>query len=192
MTKTIKIISLLWVILILLASYTAYNSAQEGKEIIEAIKTALLMIGGLGVVISIVYQAESMLINSKQISQKIEFDKIENSFELLKDWDNSSLLEARKYTRQIKKERQTISDDKLLEKIKEDLDLEHSLVMTFNFWEQVYLSINKDRVDSSILEIAFKDIYLDMHKRFEVWINKFSSESTKTTLNDLQKLWSRS
>jgi len=192
MTKRIKIISISWVILTLFASVTAYDSAKEGNELIEAIKTSLLMIGGLGVIISIVYQAEAMFVNSKQISEKIEFDKIENSFELLKDWDNSSLLGARKYTRKIKKERTTISDNELLKKIEEDLDLEHSLVMTFNFWEQVYLSIDKGRVDDSILQTAFKDIYIDMHKRFEVWINKFSSEDTKMTLDNLQKLWTKS
>ena len=192
MTKTIKIISGLWIVLTIFASYTAYSSAQDGKELIEAIKTALLMIGGFGVVISIVYQAEAMLVNSKQISKKIEFDKIENSFELLKDWDNSSLLEARKYTRKIKKERTQISDEELLKKIKDDLDLEHSLVMTFNFWEQIFLSIQKDRVDNSILETAFKDIYIDMHKRFEVWIDKFSSDGTKATLNGLKEIWSKS
>lgn len=97
MTKT-KIISISWSILTILASITAYNSAQDGKEIMEALKTALLMIGGFGVIISIVYQAEAMIINSEQVSKKIEFDKIENSFELLKEWDNPSLLEARKYT----------------------------------------------------------------------------------------------
>lgn len=80
----------------------------------------------------------------------------------------------------------------LLDKIKNDLDLEHSLIMTFNFWEQVFLSIKKERVDNSILEIAFKDIYIDMHKRFEVWINKSYSETAKGTLKELKELWSES
>jgi len=185
----IKIISFLWLALGLFASISAYKSAVAGNEIVETIKMALLMLGGLGVVIAIVYQAESLVENSKQINSKINFDKVENSFQLLKDWDNPSLLEARKFTRNIKKKREQISNEELLAEIENTNELEHSLVMTFNFWEQVYLSISNERVEKIVVQKAFSSVYCDMYKRFEVWIEKSCSTDTKLALKSLHEMW---
>jgi len=183
------VISLLWLILGIFACISAYHSALVGNEWVETIKMGLLMLGGLGVIIAIIYQAESLVENSKQIAMKMDFDRVENAFELLKDWDNPSLLEARKYTREIKKNRDIISDQSLLNQIASTNDLEHSLVMTFNFWEQIYLSIENERVDESIVKQAFGQLYCDMYKRFEVWINQSSSSDTKTSLKALNDKW---
>jgi len=185
----IKITSGLWILLGVFTCFSAYSSASAGNELVETIKMGLLMIGGLGVVVAIVYQAESLAENSKQLSGKIDFDKVENSFELLKDWDNPSLLETRKYTREIKKRRDSISDKDLLDEISSTNDLEHSLVMTFNFWEQIYLSLISNRVDEKIIKKAFSQVYCDMYQRFEVWIKQSSSSDTKESLKELYDKW---
>ena len=189
MTNLKWIVSAIWVIVAIAICYSTYGLAEENKKILETINVFFLILGGFGVILSIVHQSESILLNNKQTAEKIEFDKIENSFKLIKDWDNPSLLEARKYTREIKALRTGISDDDLLKKIKEDIDLRHSLIMTFNFWEQVYLSIEKDRVDSKILETSFKDTYIDMYDRFKVWLD-LTPNTTTQSLRNFRTKWS--
>lgn len=186
MSRTL-IISGLWVLLTSFACFSAYASATSGNELVDTVKMAILMIGGLGIVVSIVYQAESMVHSTNQLSAKIAFDKVENSFDLMKHWDNPSLLDARKYTRKIKKK--DISEFDLIAHIEGSSNLEHSLVMTFNFWEQVYLSIQENRVNNKLLKKAFGQIYCDMYGRFKAWVNKNSSSETSGSLRELNDLW---
>jgi hypothetical protein len=181
--------SLFWSVIAIFICYTTYELAEETKKILETIKIFFVILGGYGVLISIIHQSETIIMNNKQIEDKIQFDKIENSFNLLKDWDNPSLLEARKYTRKIKELRPSISDNTLLDEIKKNEDLNHSLIMTFNFWEQVYLSIKNDRVESNILKTSFKDTYIDMYDRFKVHLD-LNDNSTTQSLQDFRTLWS--
>jgi hypothetical protein len=184
-------VSLAWAVLSVAACWNAYEAAVANEQITALIQMALLMLGGLGVVISIIHQSESMIANTAQMRSQIEFQKMENTFSLFSDWDNESLLGASKLTRQVKKEEDSLSKIQLLEKINGDENLEHSVIMAFNFWEQVYLSVKNDRVHEDTLKEAFQELFCDMFKRFKPWIDEGSSSpSTKASLIQLNSQWS--
>ncbi len=188
MTKRIIYISLLFVIWCL-----ATWAMIDTKTNFEAFKFFVISLGGYGVISSTFLNIWNAWEASKNINDKILFDKTENSFKYFERWDSQSLKEARDLTREIKKMKSTLSDDDLLEKIQACKSTERSVITMFNFWEEIHKSIIADRVNSVILKEAFGGVYCDMYLRFKVWReeknkNKDNAEGMKA-LDDLNKLW---
>jgi len=179
MTKIKWIISALWIILTIAICFSTYNTALESKKIIDAINIFLLMLGGFGVIFSIIHNTESIIENNKQIKEKIEIDKIENTFQLLKDWDDEHLFKARKLTREIKDMRDTISNQDLISKIDSDPDLRQSVILVFNYFEHVRFSIKQKRIDTKIFKESLSGTIIDIIKRFEPYSKKLGEQNNK-------------
>ncbi len=179
------VITLLWIlggIGLMLSVNTNYNAPDKTLELI---KTALLILGGLGVIMPTYLNVWQSLENNKINESKIAFEKNENSFRLMEKWEDSTLLEARRFTRKIKEKKDTISNNDLLAEIAKDEKLRESIITVFNYWEQVRLSIDYDRVNEKFIQDAMDDIYLDMYLRFEPWIKTRS----QTHQDDAKKLY---
>ncbi len=186
-TRIIFIASLLiiWVI----ASYFAIDFTGDTKDVLTLIFVSL---GGYGVIAATFLNIWNAWDSTKHLSDKMEFDRTENSFKYFERWDNQSLKEARDLTRQIKKDINNWSDDELLKKIKNCESTERSIITMFNFWEEIYKSIVANRVDAELLKISFSEVYCDMYIRFKVWREdkkSNGSENITKSLDALNKLW---
>ncbi len=161
---------------------------------LESLRFIVISLGGYGVISSTLLNIWNALEASKNITDKILFDKNENSFKYFERWDNQSLKEARDLTREIKKAKSAMSDDDLLKKIQGCESTERSVITMFNFWEEIYKSIVTNRVNSEILKEAFSGVYCDMYLRFKVWREdkKKNNDNAQgmNALDELNKLWS--
>jgi hypothetical protein len=154
---------------------------------LEMIKTSFIILGGLGVILPVYLNTWQSLENNKIYENKIEFDKIENSFKIIEKWDDASLLEARRYTRKIQQERNNISNNDLVTNIESNEKLKESVIMVFNYWEKVRLSIEHSRVDEKMIKEALDTVFIDMYERFKPWIEKGGDDYKK----DIEKLFKR-
>jgi hypothetical protein len=100
---------------------------SENAKPDEIAKIIFLGIGGLGVFLPLFLSVANAM-------ESRAFEKIENTFELLTKWDDSSLFEARKYTRKIKQSKSSISDDDLIKEITSDELLSQSIILVANYF----------------------------------------------------------
>jgi hypothetical protein len=175
MWRLFWIILICWILLIIGVSWATWSNATSDK-LIETIKMIFIVVGGLGIVLPAFFSGWSTIQSSNMASNDNKKKLIENSYDLITAWDDPSLLDARDYTRNMKKRIPDISANDLLREIEEDVGLQRSLALVFNFWEKVRISIKYGRVDSSLIEHQLGEIYLDMCQRFKPWIDKRSSE----------------
>ena len=136
---------------------------------------------------------------SKNVQDRIEFDRIENSFEFMRRWDSPSLKEARDYTRKIKKEKDKLSPEELYKRIEgpyqeeneieKQESLQRSIITMFNYFEEIKLSIDHNRVHGEVLKIALREPYLDIFERFQPWLKKRNLESQLKLLEELRNKW---
>lgn len=180
MTKTKIFISILWVILTIAICYNSYNLASETKKINDVVNMFLLMLGGYGVIFTIASSTEALL-------EKMKNDKIENTYQLLKDWDDEHLFKARKLTREIKDQKNELSDNALVEKIEKDAELRQSVILVFNYIEYIRFSIKQDRICTDLFKESMKDTIIDIIKRFEAY-SKRLSQQTHDDMQECRKL----
>ena len=189
MSKTQIWILVLWIILTLVTCYTTYAIAIDNKKILDTINIFLLMLGGYGVVFSIIHNSESIRSNNQELKEKMEYDKIENTFMLLQDWDNPHLFKARKFTRTIGDERSDISDTDLISRITSDPKLRQSVILVFNYFENVRFSIKHKRVDIHMLKSSLGTTIIDIINRFQPYAVTLSEEH-RSDMEELKELLS--
>ena len=189
MTKLKWGITFLWFALTIAICYNIYSIAIEAKKITDTINTFLLMLGGYGVLFSIMHNTESIIENNKQIEEKMKRDKIENTFQLLRAWDDEHLFKARKFTREIKDRRDTISNEDLIKSINSDLELKQSTILVLNYIEHIRVSINHSRIDTQIFKNSLGATMIDIIDRFEPYI-KAQGEQNLQDMKECKKLLS--
>ena len=149
-------------------------------------KTIVMSLAGYGVLCTTTLTIWNAWETSKNFSEKIDFDKTENSFKYTERWDSSSLKEARDLTRSLKKVEKEMSPQELLQKINECDATERSVITMFNFWEEIYRSIEAKRVNEAILKDFFGEVYCDIYERFKTWREQ-KRENGKS--NEALKCW---
>jgi hypothetical protein len=164
------------------------QTSSESDKLLELIKSGFLILGGLGVILPTYLNIWQSLENSKIIEERIEFDKVENAFRLIEKWDDNSLLKARQFTREIKNLRDSISNNELIKRVEGDAELKQSVIMVFNYWEQIRLSIERGRVNESLIKSALACVFIDMYERFKPWIN--TNEEYRLDIKKLYDRWS--
>lgn len=165
-------------------------TAGSQSRTIETAKVALLMLGGLGVVLPTYLNIWQSLENNKVLEERLRFDKIENSYALIARWDTDNLLKARKFTRELKAKQKHLSPRDLIDMIENDPELKQSLIMVFNFWDGLRISMDQGRVDEDLVEDAFWENYLAMYDRFLPWI-RTQSPKYQADLKKLHDMWDR-
>ncbi|MGL4407231.1 MAG: DUF4760 domain-containing protein [Zoogloea sp.] len=164
--------------------WIAYTSAPptNSTTFIEVTKTAFLCLGGLGVILPLYINA------TNSIEGRIG-EKIENTFSLIEKWDDPHLFSARKLTREIRDARSSLSDDGLIDKIKNDEELRQSVILVSNYFEQVRFSIVNERIDVKQFKATLGSVIKDIIKRFEPYFKTLGQESIDD-LKQLEKLLS--
>lgn len=147
---------------------------------IEITKTVFLCLGGLSVILTLYLSVTNAM-------EGRSFQKIENTFNLITRWDDPHLLKARSYTRKIGKIRSATSDEQLLKEIKEDEELEQSVILLVNYFEHVRLSILLDRVERDHFTRSHGQTIIRIIDRFEPYY-KVQNIEVMRDLNELKFL----
>lgn len=163
------------------------DTISPEDRILEVVKTSLLVLGGLGVILPVYLSSWQAIENNRVINDKIVFDKTQNSFHLIDKWDDQALTEARNYIRVLIEKRVSLSDEQMIAEINAKPELKRSLLLLFNYWEKIRLSIVYERVNEEMLKFAFKEAYLRLFPLFRPWLQ--SNDVTPSFLEDLKKLY---
>ena len=173
--KVFVLIIVLYVVLMIGMGINMWHFA-EGKEnispLIEVIKFELIVLGGLGIVLPAYLSATQSILDASQKEDEYKRYIIENTMSLIGRWDDSSLLEARMFTRKIKDVQNKMSPDDIRNKIENDEGLRHSVILVFNYFDQIRISLKTNRVDKELIKECLKPVILDISSRFKPWLDK--------------------
>ena len=184
------VITICWVIGTIGFSFSI-NVPQGSSKYFELAKLVFLSIGAYGVITAAYFTVQNSLESAKNVTAKIDFDKIQNSMELTARWDTPVLNGARDFTRNILDTRRHIAPNELLSKINSDKELKRSVITTFNFWEEMYLALSYKTVNENLLKTAFKDIYGIMYETFKIWIENDLGKDYPKMAENLDKFYKR-
>lgn len=151
----------------------SYQSAQnETGPLIEALKAALLGLGGIGVISTIML---SVFNSIEDRHMKV----IENTYRHITQWDDAHLAAARKFTRKLKESKPKMSDEEFIQLINEDEELKHSIVLVCNYFEQVRISEKMNRIDIKLFNKSLGPVMADYYYRLRPFIQTAGAESMR-------------
>ena len=130
-----------------------------------------IAVGGLGVVLSTYITIAQSLEGSRIASDKIKFTINENTFRIIEKWDDASLLEARKYTREIKDKAGSLSPDEIKRHITDTPKLRESIILLYNYFDLIRISFESGRVDPKIVKDSLGSVIRDICDRFRPWLD---------------------
>jgi hypothetical protein len=179
-------IIVLYTIGIIGIAWTTYSNVDISKQSpkIETIKIVFIMIGGLGVILPTYLNIWQSLENSEIRKEEKRYLIIENTFKLIEKWDDKLFFDARKYTRKLKDNENSLSPDQILQQIHNDSDLRQSIILLLNYFDDVRISIKHERIDKEIYKSTLGSVVIDICKRFDVFIKTEDQESQ----NDIKEL----
>lgn len=167
----------------------AYSSTSN-DPLLESIKVAFLVLGGLGVVLPTYLNIWQSIENNKVLNEKIAWDCKENSFHLIEKWDNPAFLPARRFIRRMLTERPNHADATLVQLINEDADLKQSMFLVMNYWDEIRVSIIAGRIDEDLVRLSLQQAFLLTFEIFSTWI-KFENVKQPRYFDDIEWLYLR-
>jgi len=164
-------INFLWLLGTLALGYIAYSSPppEESSKIIETVKIIFLSLGGLGVILP-TYISAFNTIESRSTTV------LENTFRLIEKWDDPLMFEARKFTREMKARKSSLSDDQLVAEIEGNPELKQSIILVLNYFDQIRISEETGRVNIALLNRSLGSVMQDYHHRFRPYVAKQSAQ----------------
>ena len=100
---------------------------------------------------------------------------VENTFTLLRSWDDSALLAARRFTRELGDRHAQLTPEQIVAEIKDTNKPE--LRESVNFIEYIAFSIRNGRVNPVLVRRALSTTLTRIHTRFHAWIAECDRES---------------
>jgi hypothetical protein len=184
--KVLVVFVVLYVIGIVGAAWHTYDATDPSKATptVEALKIIFIMLGGLGVIVPTYLNIWQSLEATEQLNDQNRRNKVENTFRLLERWDDRALFEARRFTRELGDQQGSLSPDQLKTRIKEKPELRQSVILVFNYFDLIRVSVENDRVDPKVIGSALGAVFHNMYYRFKPWIE----EQSKQYQQDLEKL----
>jgi len=142
------------------------------------------MLGGLGVILPTYLNVWQSLETAELLKDQVKRNRVENTFSLIQEWDDASLFAARKFTREMKEQHSSLSPDQLKDKINRTPELKQSIILVFNYFDSVRVSIENDRVEATVIGRSLGGVFHDIYDRFKPWIR----DQEKEYQDDLEKL----
>ena len=172
------------------AGWHTYDKTDpsNAEPTIETIKVVFIMLGGLGVIVPTYLNVWQSLETAESLADQARRTIIENTFHLLEKWDDPNLFEARRFTRELKDQQNKLSPDELMSRIDHTPDLRQSVILVFNYFENIRISIVNDRVDASIIKHSLGTLIEDDYQRFKPWLKKQGGRALINDLDELSKL----
>ena len=176
----------LYLVGIIGAGWHTYDATDSSQAVpaTEALKIVFIMLGGLGVIVPTYLNIWQSLETAKLLEDQERRDKIENTFRLLEKWDDDSLFEARSFTRGLGDQHGSLSPDQLKLKINNEPNLRQSIILVFNYFELLRISIENERVDRDIVASSLGLVFHDIYDRVKPWIK----DRPQAYQDDLEKL----
>lgn len=165
----------------------ATTDVSKADPLIETVKIVFIMLGGLGVLLptylNIWQSIEAANLQEDNYRRVI----IDNTFALLEKWDGDALLEARKFTRELLEQENALSPNEILNRIQGNPDLKQSVILLFNYWELVRISVEHNRVNPKIIKEILGVVLQKIFTLFKPWIDTFppAYRDDLKKLNDL-------
>jgi hypothetical protein len=175
-------LTILWFIFTVVYAWRFVDVPTGSTRNFEVAKFVFTSISAFGVLFSALIASFNALEASHTTQQRMDFDRIENTFAYFGRWDSPVL-------RAVKKVADDMSQNKILDKIRTDPNLERSVITMFNFFEEIYLSIEVGRVSTPLLRDGFGESYASMYGRFQKWIANHLKQKQQKNLAELLKLW---
>ncbi len=168
------VIVLLYLAGIVGAGWHTYGATDPAKAVpsIEMIKVVFIMLGGLGIILPTYLNIWQSLETARLLEDEARRNRIENTFSILEKWDDKSLFDARKFTRELKDQHNELSANQIRERIKDTPELRQSVILLFNYFELIRISIEHDRVDPKIVKESLGPVAIDICKRFDPWLQE--------------------
>lgn len=199
--QCVVIFSTIWFVFTVIFSITKVNVIPESStKFLEVVKFIAISISAYGVLFSVLLTSFNTLESEKLRKETNNQTRINNSFLYMQRFDSSSIKEARDITRKMKKEKSKLSEEELIKRIEgpyenekeiiEQENLKRSVITMFNFFEEIYLSINNKHSDETVLKEVYSEMYVDIYDRFKCWLEK-DNHMGKLQLKNLQELKKR-
>jgi hypothetical protein len=136
------------------AAWHTYGATDPSKAvpIVESLKIIFIMLGGLGVILPTYLNVWQSIETARLLSDQARQNMLENTFRLLEKWDDNALLGARLFLRELKDKRNSLSSDEIIKIILEKQELRQSVVLLFNYFELIRISIDMKRVDPATIK----------------------------------------
>lgn len=144
----------------------------------EVVSSVFTVLGGLSVILTLYF-------NIWQSIESNERQTIENTFQLLRSWDDPALLAARKFTRELADRQSQLSPEQLIAEVNRNQDLRQSVVQVFNFIEHVGFSVRTGRVDAAMVRHAISGILTAFYQRLLPWV-EYRDKQLKDFKKDLE------
>lgn len=167
-------------------TYSAVDPSSANR-VVETIKILFIMLGGLGVILPTYLNVWQSMEASKIMEDAGRKRIIENTFDLFEKWDDKALFDARKFSRELKERCMDLSPNQLVEEVRKSPELKQSVVLLFNYFELVRMSIEYERVDRTVVKEYFSRTLLDICGRFAPWVQE-QSASFQRDVEKLKKL----
>ena len=183
-------IVVLYVILMIGMGVQEWDVATEQNRpspFIDVVKIELLVLGSLGVILPAYLSATQSM--AQTLLKGVEDKRliVENTMSLIQRWDDPSLLAARRFTREIKDQRNSMSPDDIRGRISSDSGLRESVVLVFNYFDYIRLSLKMGRIDKGIIQESLGDIVKDITERFKPWVET-QPQATQDDVAELLRL----
>lgn len=169
-------------------TYDASKAMSSTNASIETLKIVFIMLGGLGVILPTYLNVWQSLETANLLQEQFRRNEIENTMKIIERWDDKHFLEARKFTRKLKDQHATLSPEQLKKEINENPDLRQSVILIFNYFDYIRLSIINKRIDAKVIVSQFGEVFHDMHDRFSPWL-KDQPKDYQADLKILVKLF---
>lgn len=157
---------------IILAFVLVSYFSTSGSALVEAIKSALLGIGGIGVI-------STMLLSTFNSMEDSYMKVIENTYVHITKWDDPHLALARKFTRKLKETKPNMSDTEFLSLINADEELRHSIILVCNYFEQVRISAKMKRIDIKLFNDSLGVVMGDYYHTLKPYAYSLGIESAR-------------
>lgn len=165
-------------------TYTVTDAEKEPKTV-ASIKVVFIMLGGLGVILPTYLNVWQSLEAARLQQEGFRRQKVENTFRLIEKWDDKALLEARGFSRALKDREKQLSAEQLLAEIKEKPQLLQSVILIFNYFDQIRVSLENDRIEPALIKSSLGDAFDGIYKRFRPWVE----DQSLAYRSDVEKLY---
>jgi hypothetical protein len=139
------------------------GATRSTASIAEVVSSVFAVLGGLSVILMLYFNIWTLM-------ETRESQIVENTFDLIKSWDDPALLAARKLTRELGDRSRKLSPEQLVEEINSNPELRQSVVHVFNFVEWLGYSFRTERVDRAAVSRSLGPTLTAIHQRLLPWI----------------------
>jgi hypothetical protein len=169
-----------WLVLGIIISVAIYLSSTKDpiSRIVDTATFFLLVAGGVLVAVTTYCQWKTVIMGVDQAEYQICMARNKAALDVLRIWDSENMEKERIYYRELREIRGTISNEDLAKLINENPEYRNAILDIANYFEEVYLAIDKCEANEDILSIGLKPLLQSIKKTYDPWF-KYLQETDR-------------